>query len=379
MKILIVAHIGETLGHLVRGISIAKELEKRGIEVSFAASDRAISLLKENFNLHVLSWNFSHNSFEPNNPTSETLKAILLSNKNLLELLETHRPNLIIGMPGIFTAQVALKIGIPHLSVMHGPYLSPLIPIKGFTESETKIIESTQQLFVSGCVDSIRRHLSKSLNLPYSTYQEYLETERIFVPQPNLFIQPADNIQLVNFINASLGEPFRGEERDLREACHITFGSGSCTDLTKIVHLARQFFPRLVVSCGTNKLEKVPDQVDVQPFISSFSLAGRVRAVISHGGIGTVGTFAASQTPQLIIPTDCDQANMTIYTRHTGIAHSVGKSGWEQTQQLGRCMPQFTDGELINSLEKLSFQSETNWKKLSSGASEIAESIVASF
>src|SRR3712207_3467614 len=103
MRILMIAHIGETLGHLVRGLAIADALTALGAQVEFAASKRSEELLcnrEPHYILHKLRWRFSHNSCNPDNPPTSFLRHIIESNVQVLELLTTlprhSRPDLII-------------------------------------------------------------------------------------------------------------------------------------------------------------------------------------------------------------------------------------------------------------------------------------------
>ncbi len=382
MYILMITHIGETLGHLVRGLSIADELTSHGIHVEIAASNEAEWLLKtwkHTYTHHRLPWRFSHNCCDPDKPSSAFLNHVCESNWDVLKLLKKLRPDLVIGLPGIFTTQAARHLGIPHVSILHGPYLSPIVCLKEMTATESAVLEFAKKIFLGGCVDSIYSYLSQMLGIPELTYDAYLRTETIFVPQPDLPLPNLPNIHSVNFIRASFGPQFYFHKNDLMEACYITFGSGNPCDINKIVQLTQTVFPFVIISTGHNQLRIAPKGVITKPFIASSSLAGRVTAVISHGGIGTVGTFAEHKTPQLIIPTELDQATMAIHAARLGIAQHCGLDSWAKRPRLGRNLPDFSEEEFINLLRVLRSKSMDSKEVACSGASDIASALMHNF
>lgn len=379
MRILMIAHIGETFGHLVRGLSIADELTARGVHVEFATSSDATWLLKtwkNTYTHHSIRWRFSHNSCDPDSPSSSFLNRLTESNLDILELIKDLHPDLIVGLPGIVTTQVARHLGIPHVSILHGPYLSPIVHLRDETKTESAVLEFARKIFCGGCVDSIFSHLSQVLGVPELTYDMYLQTETIFVPQPGLPLPDQQNIHQAHFIRASFGPPFCFQETNLMETCYITFGSGNPCDISRIVQLTCTVFPKVVISTGSSRLQSIPKGVIAKPFIASSSLAGRVAAVISHGGIGTVGTFAEYKTPQLIIPTELDQATMSIHAARLKIARYCGLDSWAKRQQLGRCLPNFDEEEFLHLLHILRSMSINSREIVSSGASDIASALV---
>jgi UDP:flavonoid glycosyltransferase YjiC (YdhE family) len=382
MRILMIAHIGETLGHLVRGLAIADELTAQGVVVEFAASDKGEWLLKtwkHPYVHHRVRWNWSHNSCDPDRPSPSYLSHVSESVSDVLELLDNVRPDLVIGLPGIFTTQAARHLMIPHVSVLHGPYLVPLLQLKELTPTESAVLQFANKIFTGGCVDTIYSHLSNVHGMPELSYETYLQTETIFVPQPELRLPHLPNIHQVRFIRASFGPPVDLKKANLAETCYVTFGSGNPCDITRIIELAHHVFPFVVVSTGRTRLGIIRDGVIAESFIASSSLAGRVAAVISHGGIGTVGTFAEHRTPQLIIPTELDQATMAVLAAQSDLAVHCGLYSWATHPRLGRRMPEFCDEELLSLLEALRSRPLIFRDVVSSGASDIAYTLVSNF
>jgi UDP:flavonoid glycosyltransferase YjiC (YdhE family) len=379
LKILMVAHIGETLGHLVRGLAIADELTALGIKPEIAASSRARDLLQtwhQHYKHYNISWDWSHNAIHPAEPLPAYIAKVLVSNRQVVDLLDTVLPDLVVGLPGVFTTQAARSRRILHASILHGPYLSPIINLPNPTPTESIVLEFAQKIACGGSFDFILSHLSRKLRLPKLTYQEYLETEPIFVPQPGLPIPDQKNLYRGGFIRASFGPPLDDTHLNLDQACYITFGSGNPCDITRVVELARSIYPSVIVSTSSTSLKRIPGGVISRPFIASSSLAGRVAAVVSHGGIGTVGTFAEHRTPQLIIPTEIDQATMAVHAGRLGIARQCGLDAWARKPRLGRHIPEFNEEDLLSALEALRTSPMGPENIVSSGASEIASQLL---
>lgn len=379
LKILIIAHIGETLGHLVRGLAIADELAALGVRPEIAASGNARWVLQtwgHRYNHHVISWSWSHNAVDPDRPSAAYLSRVVESNRQVIDLLETKRPDLVVGLPGVFTTQAANSLRIPHASILHGPYLSPIVDLDHPTWTESAVLEFARRIACGGSFDYIMAHLSEEFSLPKLTYEQYLRTEHIFIPQPGLPIPSLHNLHRAGFIRASVGPPLDDTRVNLDRACYVTFGSGNPCDITRIVEVARSAFPWVIVSTAATPPSEVSSQVILRPFIASTSLAGRVAAVVSHGGIGTVGTFAEHRTPQLIIPTEIDQATMAVHAARLGIASQCGLDAWARSPRLGRHIPEFDKEELFSALEALKIGPMGPGNIIGTGAAEIASGLI---
>lgn len=376
MRALFVVHIGETIGHLVRALAIADELYQRGVKVEVACSDSGKWLLDSwhvKYKHYSIVWPFSHNSMTNGIPSKSMCNKVLRANKQIIQLLKKEQPDVVIGCPGIFSVQASRSLGIKHISILHGPYLTPVIALDNQPPIESSVLSFTKSCF-DNCVNHIYKHLSQSLKLVCLTYDEYLRSETIFIPQLFLPLPQLPNFNVVPFIRASFGPPIYDDGIDLENACYITFGSGNPCNIEPIVRTAEAMFSRVIVSCGFTDLQPSKSTTVCQSFIASSSLAGRVSAVINHGGIGTVGTFAEFGTPQLIIPTEVDQACMAVHAGHAGIAPSLGLKEWARNPTLGRRLLEVPEQEMIKAIEQLSKASKGNCVD-ASGASLISDAI----
>lgn len=376
MRALFVVHIGETIGHLVRALAIADELHLRGVEVQVACSDSGKWLLDSwhvKYKHYSIVWPFSHNSMTSSIPSESMCNSVLKANEQVIQLLKKEQPDVVIGCPGIFSVQASRSLGIKHISILHGPYLTPVIALDDQSPIESRVLSFTKSCF-DNCVNHIYKHLSQSLKLVCITYDEYLRSETIFIPQLFLPLPRLPNFNVVPFIRASFGPALNSDGIDLENTCYITFGSGNPCNIEPIVRTAEAMFSKVIVTCGFTGLRPSKSTTICQSFISSSSLAGRVSAVINHGGIGTVGTFAEFGTPQLIIPTEVDQACMAVHAGRADIASSLGLNEWARNPALGRRLLDVPEHEMIKAIEQLSNASKGNCVD-ASGASLISEAI----
>jgi UDP:flavonoid glycosyltransferase YjiC (YdhE family) len=379
MRVMLVAHVGETFGHLIRGLSIVKELSKFGCSIEIVSSPEAAEIIANSglkCDFHPIRWDWSHNACEIDGLSAQFLNRILETIEDLLEVVGRCSPDFILGMPGFASTQVARHYKIPHASVIHGPHFAPIIKLENASETELYVLEMSKKVCL-GPLNNAFQVLNRIFELPILDYKSYLESEMIFIPQPKLPFDKSANMFETSFVRGTIGPPFKGIPADLKDCCYITFGSGNPCDITRVILMTREIFPKVIVNVGRMKLGTFPDGITTAPFIASTNLAGHVSAVISHGGIGTVGTFAECGTPQLIIPTEFDQANMAIHASRAGIAKQVGLQSFVKRSQLGRRLVEFTDNELLAAIDAMRNQSVSANPEPSSGAEEIALKILS--
>ncbi len=375
MQVLFIVHVGETLGHLAHAITIARELEERGCTTECAAHGRAKQFwqaagLQGKF--FSVSWNWSHNACEPSAIRPDFGESLLESARQIREILKLRKPNYVVGMPGFASAQLARRHRIPHASVIHGTHLAPLIRLTDPQPEEESVLRITTRI-CHGALNDAFRLVARRLSVPMLTYEEFVATERIFVPQPGLPFEPTANMVVIDFITASLGETLQEPPSAVSDAVFITFGSGNPCDTSRLLELARRVFPRVIANTGHLRPPPDAEGITTRPFISSKDVAKRVTAVVSHGGIGTVGTFAEHGLPQLIIPTEIDQANMAVHARRAKLAASLGLKSFLERTTLGRRLPTFGDDEFVHALSRL--RNVIAPRVRANGASAIAASI----
>src|SRR5574341_1145047 len=248
MRILIIPHVGETFGHYADALSIARELALRGCTIEIASTPRvsgaAISPgLQCNF--YPVRWNWSHNSCDLDSLSSEFVTRILETTEDLMNVVKGTLPDLILGLPGFASTQVARHYGVPHMSILHGVHLAPLLDWKDTTVTELAVLDMCRKICLGPLNDAFQV-LKRTVGLPSLDYETFINSETIFVPQPGLPIQKLDSMFLTNFVRASLGPPFDGDQADLDGSCYVTFGSGNPCDISRIILLASKVFPTVV-------------------------------------------------------------------------------------------------------------------------------------
>ena len=383
MHIMMITHVGDTVGHVVRGLALADALTAEGARVEFAVDPRSQWLFDtwpSSYRTHCVRWDFSHNAFSRTAAPDRVLTGVVNANRDLLSVLESSKPDLALGFPGIFSFQACRALGIPHSCVMHGPYLSPLLDIPDASPAERAVLDLTSEILLGGAVDQVLVRLSTELGLPEATTRRALAEEAIICPQPGLpfALSCGKNVRVADYIAASYGPPPPAQLSQDSEVCYVTFGSGNPCDVSAVARCAADVYRTVLVSPGDLRLEGLPDNVVVCRAVASQALVGRVSAVISHGGIGTVGTFAQVGTPQLVIPTEPDQATMAVHGTRHGVAIQCGLEEWSRSPQTGRRLPVLETLKLRSAVEQMRDMNPAAWTKTPArGATEIAALVMS--
>lgn len=353
MNIVIVAHVGETLGHVIRGLSIAEALRARGASVVFVTSTVARQIVQSRgFEVEPNEWSWSHNASSVDDVTPDFARKVLRTMTALGEVLRRRQPDLAIGVPGLASIQPAWAAGVEHVSLVHGPYLAPLVDVSGLDDYERRIVSLAARVCL-GSVNQMFRLAHVKLRLPAMNYDMFVSKQRLLVPHPGYPFAGPSNIRRVGFIRASYGGPVP-PDLDLGRTCYVTFGSGNPCDISQIVNAASEVFEHVLVTTGMAAPPlTAPRNAVVRSDVASAAIAGRAQAVVTHGGLGTIGTFARSGTPQLIIPTELDQAVTAVFAVHSGIARQYGLEHFAMRTRLGRQLPQFDPASLRAAVGRL--------------------------
>jgi UDP:flavonoid glycosyltransferase YjiC (YdhE family) len=176
--------------------------------------------------------------------------------------------------------------------------------------------------------------LTGELGLPELDYGEFLRDETLFVPDPLVPIDDAPNIWRLPFISAGYGSPPPLSVPQLGSTCLVTFGSGNPCDVREVVLAARRHFPSVLFCSPRARVEH--KGVINMSHLDARQIAPHIRAVVSHSGLGTIGTFAGHGVAQLVMPTEIDQATTAIHARRHGLADVIGLEAWSARAALGR-------------------------------------------
>jgi UDP:flavonoid glycosyltransferase YjiC (YdhE family) len=90
-----------------------------------------------------------------------------------------------------------------------------------------------------------------------------------------------------------------------------------------------------------DKLERVPDNARLVPYVPLQALLPTCAALIHHGGVGTMITAAQHAVPQLVLPFDADQPELAarLAARGAGLAlHASAATGARVRENLERLL-----------------------------------------
>jgi UDP:flavonoid glycosyltransferase YjiC (YdhE family) len=374
--VLIVPHASTALSHLLRSISVAEELKMRGWKVRFVASalaaDAAVGLGIE-LPVEVVPWSWGHNEWSLERPAAQA-PAYVATCSALQDCFARIKPDLVIGVPGMASFQAARKLSIPHISVLHGPWLLPCLTdlpnSRGFSHA-FEILDKT----LKGPASTQLQIQGESLGVEADmNFEAFLKNEIIAIAHDNLTIRAGGNLHPCGFLPGDFGPavPEFNTDWEVERSCCITFGSAMTGDLSPIVGAASVVYSNVVVLKGVADLKAPPSNVYVAPSASMRSLCEKVGTAVSHGGIGTLGTFYMSGIRQLLIPGDLDQVVNSGIAAARKEATVAGVDYWIRRSEPGRELPPVSKDELVHNLSILA-QEERPRRVHSDGAVKIAE------
>ncbi|MEU9085403.1 glycosyltransferase [Streptomyces sp. NPDC048357] len=345
--------MSEALSHVLRAREVGFRLKDLGWQVSHVASDAAASRLTGagiSFHSRGIPWRWGHNRYGVVDQTDFYTETC----RHLESALKELRPDVVIGIPGIASFQVCRKLGIPHHSILHGPWLSPLIPTRGADSLPGEVGALTaMNATLAGPVSEQLRLQSRSLGITETDYKDFLQFENILVSHTGLEFTPSANLIPLESITADYGPTELPAAIGAPEslAC-ITFGSAVRFDAQSLVEQLEAVCDRvLVVGRGATVAKPGPKVVQVDKF-NTISLARQSSIVVCHGGIGTVASVMSCGTPVVCIPNDVDQAVNSIVADRMGQGQTVGLSAWRTRNPAGREFPAVDSAEIGSAVRR---------------------------
>lgn len=353
MRILIVPHIGHTSGHMVRANAIAEVLRSLdpATEVLIAANPRVAPWASRTSSFTALPWDWSHHEAgHAGAPSAEYIGRVARSAAAVRDLLLVTRPDVVIGIPGYATVQAALALGIRHVSVLHGPHVAAHVDAPSSADAAAEVWRTSRGV-VREMVQYAFDGIAARVGLPRLTVDEFGMSECVIAQPPTPHTETIGTA--AGFIRASVGDPI-APAASLEDSCLVTFGTGNPCDLTRVVTpLAMRFEKVIVNTCGTPVAHPLPRNVELHPFVSSASVAERIRLVVCHGGIGTLGAFVPARARVLAIPIELDGAcNAAMFEGRWNIA-ALGLSAWTAPESLTRRLPAFSDDEFHAAVDEV--------------------------
>jgi hypothetical protein len=332
-RVAIIPHVGIAMSHILRAIAL-KEILKDDFEILLVLPEKATDFMGRYFpRLDVvwITWPFGHNDAIEIR-LSETVDRLKQITRDLDKIFTAFRPDVVVGIPGFQTSFVCGVLGIEHLSVLHGPWLTPDYDLDDLTSGERVVIQQWNRAIQ--ITDTLSRIMAHAIGYKYKGYRDWLESDKICVAQ--YFGVPLKNGRVeVGFLTFDYGpKSFQG----LPTNCvGISLGTAIPDIHENILRAAASNGMPTVVVGGKRRRTN-------GTLISVRSLPGTLLAKISsvaitHGGIGTIPVFAYAGVPQIFVPHDIDQAINSILATRCGIGRSVCLDYWKLRTPLGRIRP----------------------------------------
>lgn len=358
MNVVLVPHVGTALSHLIRALALATDLRSAGHHVSIACSEAASPFLRRQGwdAWHPLPWGWGHNEYPRGTLPAVVANEYARTTDALVAACAACRPQLIIGVPGHASFLVARHLSCAHLSLLHGPWLTPVLREAPSSPAERRL----RKLFSEICAGPVSAHISsigKRLGLGDFDYEHFVSTELILCADSASEVLDRDNVLRGGYILGRFGP--RADDLGLEivkgRSCVVTFGTALHTGFESILIAACSMFDRVIWISGNSAVPlELPQNALVVHEIDPISLAGRVEFAVSHGGIGTVAALNSIGCAQLCVPADIDQAFNSVALMRRGVGRIAGLEHWLGRPPLGRAFPPLSKEQLEIGLSELS-------------------------
>lgn len=316
-RLLVLAHVGTALGHLIRVgeilQSISSDWEEIFVVVPSYASEHAKRHLPSTVTILLHEVRFTVTS-PVGNLNLEQFRVLL---KSYRMLAATVRPDFILGDPGLCAGILGEDLGIPWGSVTHAPYLPFPQILAGTKRAE---LGRSAWRTIQRALDLMVRTGS---NNKFQSWEELrgTATEEISAEPDGMFsFQSNPSKRLgISRIGWMKGEPL---------ACLVTASSGDNDSLPRTVtdHLAERYGEVGVV--GPIRPSSNPLVTYLGSDFDLRSLVSRDTAVVTHGGSGTLQYLSAAKSV-VVVPGDLDQLCNGLIAEARGIARVTGLVAWE--------------------------------------------------
>ena len=339
MKVAIIPHVGSAKGHLLRAIAIHRALlESAEFDSLLIVPERARVFMQEFFpdiSCKWVNWGFEHSNMLV---VARTIRQIRIVGRDLEETFNLFTPNLIIGIPGFESSSICRTFGVPHVSVLHGPWLIPEYVLAPVDEEERAVLDAWERAIK--LTDFGLKAVASVLGKKYRSYPDWLEKENVWVAQ-DFNVEYKNSRPKVGFLHADFGPLADGElPTDCLTVC---LGTAIESDKMRLLNaLSEENMPRLAV--GGSEVHEVG--IYWRPTLAATSMANISRVALTHGGIGTLAIFAEARVPQIFLPHDLDQAVNAMLAQRSGFGTPIHLRYWKRRSPFGRKTPPFVDEEL---------------------------------
>lgn len=371
MKVLLVPHVGETVGHLARCLEIADRIEQLGAAVTVAASSRWRSLYRGAPRRAVLDldWPFSHNSL-PDTGSA----AVLAGAASIPPLIRSVQPDVIIGDPGVFTAPFAAAARIPHLAILHTAWLLPLTPLDRGSAVESALLDFVVR-YAGSTIDPSLQAIAARFGVPELTYEEIVRGGSVLAVQPASTLIAGSATRAVGFVPASVGTT-PPDAADASGAVLISLGGRTGPTTDRIVESTAGLASRVLLARRDHSGGPLPANVILVDPRPIRDLAPHLRAAITHGGMGLLASLAVARVRHMIVPGDVTQATAALLGERLAIASQVGLECWAAQARPGRLRLDIAAEEVDRAVRGLMAAPTPPLVDDGDGAARIAEGVV---
>lgn len=342
-RIVIIPHVGISKSHLLRAIAL-KQLLKGISHTKLIVPSKAAKFCAQYFpslECEWIPWNFGHNDVL-DCTLSEMVSNSRESGSAIERIFHDFAPDIVIGIPGYYTSMLCRVFKVRHISILHGPWLTPEYELTSLNKGEKKVFQQCDRLYE--IIEVITAIIMHALGYTSTSYREWLEKECIWVAQ-DFSTQLKTSRPKIGFLSQDFGSMAA-----LPNDCLVlTFGTAIPGIVRRVISAASKFdYPVVAVS-------------EIKPTIKSnfiwlsatnmTDVTKRSKIVINQGGISTVGKFANALVPQIFLPYEIDAAVNSILAIRSGFGKSVNFEQWQRRTPLGRIAPQFGNNEIDRLIE----------------------------
>ena len=378
MRVLFCPHSGQSLGHVIRLLAIAHQLDERGHSVLFSTSRTATPLVRKmGFDTFGRGYgSFLINGFINEEEARTTLDAAVMAVKVENSAIEKFRPHVVVGDPGILSAASSAEDRSVAL-VLHGLYLLATREValpEGLTLSERIVLEKAIEISERVYAELTQVFRVKlGVELP-TDYSDFLKDHEIVIPSLDIFEGLVTRDPRWHFVGPITMDSVPGLQQEIgrrlqRPMCYVCLGTGMSDSswLRALVERISPLFRTIVVGSGSEAGSDGTDfsckKVITCRFAPGRQVAEQADLVVCHGGHGTMMQVMLTRIPAVILPMDLDQAVNSILASRLGLGTVVGLERWvNDGDLLSKMLPPVESIERVaKTAERLLAMSDDHW------------------
>lgn len=368
-KVVLLPHVGVAFSHVLRAIALSGLLDAQ-FDVLLAVPSKARTFLAtylSKLQCRPILWPYEHNDALVGG-LSDTVSALHHTARQLEAICEQFSPDVVIGIPGFHSSFLCDYLGVPHISVLHGPWLTPEYDLADLTPGESAVFQSWERSIQIS--DTLVRIIAHAFEGNYRGYRDWLDRQQVLVAQ-EFSVTYRRSRPSAGFLSSDFGPT---SIEGLPDNClTVSFG----TAVEKIAPHVLDQASRVglpIVAVGGSPVNNYG--ITHVPAIAGSQLAEIATLAVTHGGIGTIPVFARAGVPQVFVPHEIDGAVNSILARRSEWGSVVPLNHWSDRGPFGRLSPPIADGvltEMCQSLVNTIIPATVNAAELSDVPCQVAQ------